>query len=109
MRRPEHQASAAVGGSQGRVRWNVDARWTGEREDRFFPPFPLDPEPVTLPSHTVVNLGLDVAVFSPSPGRPGLELLLRGENLADETYEEALGFPAPGRGVYVGGRISWQD
>jgi vitamin B12 transporter len=109
LRRPAHQAFAAIGGSRGRIRWNVDARWTGEREDRFFPPFPAEPEPVTLPSYTVLNLGLDVAVLSPGPGRPGFDLLLRGENLGDEAYEEAFGFVAPGRGVYVGGRISWQD
>ena len=107
IRRPEHQGTLAVGGAFGRVRWNADVLWVGERSDRNFSVFPA--EPVELPSHTIANLGLEVTVLTPRAGRPTLDLLVRGENLGDATYEEAFGFQAPGRGVYVGGRISWQD
>jgi len=107
IRRPKHQATVGVGGAFGRVRWNADVLWVGERADRNFSVFPN--EPVTLPSHTIANLGLEVSLVAPGSGRPAFDLLLRGENLGNESYEEAFGFEAPGRGVYVGGRISWQD
>ncbi|WP_420636365.1 TonB-dependent receptor [Candidatus Palauibacter sp.] len=38
-------------------------------------------------------------------GRPGLTLTVRAENLLDSAYEEVWGFAAPGRGLYVGGRV----
>jgi vitamin B12 transporter len=107
IRRPKHQATLGVGGEFGRVRWNADVLWVGERSDRNFSVFPN--EAVTLPSHTIANLGLEMTLLSPRAGSPALDLLLRGENLGDAGYEEAFGFQAPGRGVYIGGRISWQD
>ena len=36
----------------------------------------------------------------------GVELTARVDNLFDRSYEEALGFPAPGRGAHVGLRIA---
>jgi outer membrane cobalamin receptor len=92
-----------------RVRWNADVRWVGERPDRRFRTFPDPPEPVTLPNYTVWNVGLEVTVTESAPGRPGLDLVFRGENLGAADYEEAFGFEAPGRGIYLGGRVRWGD
>lgn len=39
-------------------------------------------------------------------GLPGFALTVRGENLFDASYEEAFGFTAPGRGLYLGGRVT---
>ena len=51
---------------------------------------------VELPSHTTLELGAAWRASS------WLEPYARVENLFDESYEEAAGFPAPGR-TLVGG------
>jgi outer membrane cobalamin receptor len=43
-----------------------------------------------------------VAVLPARRGRPGLDLTARVENVFDEQYEQSVGFPARGRGVFVG-------
>ena len=108
IRRPKSQATIGARGVIGdHVRWSADLRWVGERSDRNFSVFPADR--VTLESHTLVNLGLDATIIEAGDGGPGIDLLLRGENLGDVHYQEAFGFDAPGRGIYVGGRIRWED
>lgn len=104
LRRPVHQASAhlAVGVGSGRLR--LDVRATGARDDRDFSTFPA--ERVTLPSHTTVDLGGEVPVWRKTPAGGALSLTLRIENLTNATYEDIRGFPAPGRGLYVGARTS---
>jgi len=110
IRRPRHQGTVALRGAfGGRVSWNTDLRWVSRRSDRRFPPFPDPPESVTLRSYIIGNAGLEVAAIEPVPGRPGLYLVFRAENLAAESYQEAFGFEAPGRGVYVGGRVRWGE
>jgi len=39
--------------------------------------------------------------------QPGFEMFVRGENLLDRKYEEALTFGGPGRAAYAGGRASF--
>jgi len=110
IRRPKYQGVATVRGEiESRVRWNADVRWVGKRPDRRFLPFPDPPESETLPRYTVWNVGLEVTVTESGPGHPGLDLVFRGENLGAADYEEAFGFEAPGRGVYLGGRVRWGD
>lgn len=110
IRRPKHQGVVTAQGTiEPRVRWNADVRWVGERPDRRFRTFPDPPEPVTLPGYMVWNVGLEVTVTESGPGRAGLDLVFRGENLGAADYEEAFGFEAPGRGIYVGGRVGWGD
>ncbi len=105
LRRPETQLNAfgAYQVSSG-SRLSVTARRIGPREDRDFRSFPA--MPVTLEAHTVVDVGAEVTLVAPTGGRPGFTLTLRGENLFDESYEEVFGFGAPGRGLYVGGRVT---
>ena len=108
IRRPQNQATfGARGVISGRLRWSAELRWVDDRSDRDFSSFPA--ERVTLESHTVVNLGLDATVIESEDGRPGLDLIIRAENVGNTEYQEAFGFDAPGRGVYVGGRIRWED
>ncbi|MCH7991946.1 MAG: TonB-dependent receptor [Gemmatimonadetes bacterium] len=75
----------------------------GRRLDRDFSTFPATP--VTLPPYSLLSLGGEWRIFGGGGGRPSLAIQLRGENLLDESYEEVLGFSAPGRGLYVGGRV----
>jgi vitamin B12 transporter len=106
IRRPRNTVTLGLGAATGsRVRWSADLRWVGKRSDRDFSVFPA--ERVTLDSYTVIDAGMDATLIRPDGGRPGLDLLFRAENLGNARYEEIVGFPAPGRGLYVGGRIGW--
>ncbi len=108
IRRPKNLVSVGVGsGPAGRLRWHTDVRWVAERSDRNFSAFPA--ERVTLGSYTLINLGLEATILRAREGQPALDLILRGENLGDVQYEEAFGFAAPGRGLYLGGRVHWEE
>ncbi|WP_420633836.1 TonB-dependent receptor [Candidatus Palauibacter sp.] len=101
--RPKHTlAATAFYRISSRVGVDVSARRVGEREDRDFAAFPA--EPVTLPAYTVLDLSASFDIAG-GGGRPGLTLMVRAENLLDSAYEEVWGFAAPGRGLYVGGRV----
>jgi len=67
-----------------------------------FGQFPEPSQRVELPSYTTVDLSSVVTVLPTSRGRFGLDLTARVENLFDEQYQQSSGFPARGRGVFVG-------
>lgn len=107
IRRPRNQVALGARGLVGdRVRWSADLRWVGERSDRNFRVFPA--ERVTLESYTTLSIGVDATLLSGGAGRPALDLLIRAENLGAAEYEEAFGFHAPGRALYVGGKVRWE-
>lgn len=103
VRRPRHQASAGVTwqGAGGRTLLHLGADYNGEMEDLFFgfsdPGFtrtrPLD-------AFTLVRVAGSYAVSDT------VEIFARGENILDETYQEVLGFAAPGAAVYAGIRVT---
>jgi vitamin B12 transporter len=97
LRRPDHTlgAHASLAWSAGVVR--ADARVVGGRDDRDFSTWPA--RRVVLPRHATVDLAAEVPVR-------GARLVLRAENLLDARYEEAAGFPAPGRVLSAGARIT---
>ena len=76
--------------------------WAGPRDDIRFGQFPEPNQRVELPSYTTVDLSSVVTVLPAAGGRFGLDLTARVENLFDEQYEQSFGFPARGRGVFVG-------
>jgi vitamin B12 transporter len=102
LRRPTHQLRlhANTGLPWGRL-WG-DLQLTGTRDDRDFSTFPAGR--VTLPRYTTVNFGGELPLRRGDA--VGLVLTFRVENLLDSSYQDAVGFPAPGRGIYVGGRAS---
>jgi vitamin B12 transporter len=96
LRRPEWSGSWMV---QGRLwtklRGDLTLLWIGSRAD-------VDPvtfQRVELGSHLTANLGLGFELHG------AFELLLRVQNLADESYQEIAGYPAPGRRVTGGLRF----
>jgi vitamin B12 transporter len=103
LRRPRHalRINAGVDASWGGVWGGV--RVVGSRQDRDFSVYPS--ERVRLDGYTDVDVGAELPVRAPGSGGPGLTLTMRAENLLDAGYEEVFGFPAPGRAVYVGGRV----
>ena len=103
LRRPRHTiAATAFYRVSSRVGVDLGLRRVGQREDRDFSTFPADP--VTLSAYTVLDLSASFDIAG-GGGRPGLTLTVRAENLLDSAYEEVWGFAAPGRGLYVGGRV----
>ena len=93
LRRPEWSASWTLHGELGGpVSGALTVLWVGSRPD-------VDPttfERVELGSHVTADLSLACELLT------GLELLLRVRNLADESYQEVAGYPAPGRRVTGG-------
>jgi vitamin B12 transporter len=105
LRRPTHtvHVHAAYDAEWGGG-W-LDFTTVGRRDDRDFSSFPA--ERVTLPRYTTLNAGLELPLMDDNGGAPGLTLTIRGENLLDARYEEVVGFPAPGRGLYLGARLGF--
>ena len=104
LRRPRHLLQASLQRRVAeRATLRLDVRTVGARADRDFSTFPA--RRVELPRYTEVDLAADVRVGG-GPGRGEVRLTLRGANLLDRRYEEALGFPAPGRRFEVGARLT---
>lgn len=99
LRRPTHtvQMNASMAVAGGTV--SAHARVVGERDDRDYSTWPA--RRVALPRYTTLGLGAEVPV-----GR-GIRLSVRAENLLDATYEEVVGFPAPGRAFSAGARVTF--
>jgi len=105
LRRPETQFAASVAYAVSpETSLNLSARRVGAREDRDFTGFPA--AAVTLDAYAVVDVGAEICLIEPADGRPGFTVTFRAENLFDEGYQEIFGFGAPGRGLYVGGRMT---
>lgn len=105
LRRPEHSAALTGIFRHRSATLALEGHWTGARDDVDFRDFPASR--TTLPSYVVVHAALGVPVPVPAHGWPTLELVVRGENLLDAAWEQAVGFPGRGRTVLVGGRLSW--
>ena len=104
LRRPDDavtvRADATVDGS---VQARRDGLVGGEpRRHPLRASFPEPSQRVTLPSYTTVDLSATATLLHARPGTPGLDLTARVENLFDEDYEQAAGYPAPGRALFVG-------
>jgi vitamin B12 transporter len=105
VRRPSLTGSARVGyiGIE-RLRMDLVATYTGERDDRRFNP-DFTTAIVTLPAYTLIDFSAEYSLPTPV-GRPALALTFRGANLADTRYESIYGYKAPGRTLLVGARVS---
>jgi outer membrane cobalamin receptor len=99
IRRPRHQGWFELLTSG--LRWSAFARLTARGDV-------LDVDPsygafggtVEAPGFAVTDIGASLAVWKP------VSLTARVTNLFDRTYEEAFGFPSPGRSVIVGVRVA---
>jgi vitamin B12 transporter len=93
--RPEHAANLVAAFRPGRFDLSVAASWVGERPDSD----PITFAPATNPSYFTVGLAAHWQATS------WLRPFVRVDNAADESYQQALGFPAPGRAFIGGVRI----
>jgi vitamin B12 transporter len=103
LRRPRHSGSL-YGNYRffaNRANLKIVADYAGKSTDRFFPPFPMPSEIVTLGDYWLFDatIGLDI--------NPNTSVYLRGSNLLDEKYEQVYGYRTPGRSVYAGLRLSF--
>ena len=93
LRRPEWSASWTLHGELwGPLGGALTVIWVGSRPD-------VDPttfERVELGSHVTADLSLACELLT------GLEVVLRVRNLADESYQEIAGYPAPARRITGG-------
>ena len=103
-RRPKHVASVSADYD---FRWenrpgslNVGIDFNGERTDLEFDPA-FNSAAVRLESYTLVKTVVRYETH------PGFEIFVRGENLLDRDYEEALTFGGPGRAAYAGVRATF--
>jgi vitamin B12 transporter len=74
----------------------------GDRDDRDFATFPAKAE--VLPAYTTVDLAAQIELLPRAD--LGLTWTLRVENVFDQEYVEVFGFPARGRTIFVGGRVT---
>jgi vitamin B12 transporter len=103
LRRPEDALAVRVQSAfAGRIRLGAMLSWAGPRDDVRFGQFPEPNQRVELPSYITLDLSGTFTVLHRRRGTPGLDLTARVENLFDESYEQAVAFPARGRGVFVG-------
>jgi vitamin B12 transporter len=101
LRRPSQSGSLRAGvQATSRVRASLGWRWVGERDDLDFRT-DFQGTRVVLPSHSLVDAGVEVDVVRVSTLGP-VALTARVLNALDESYQEVFGFPAPGRAFYLG-------
>ncbi len=97
-RRPEWSSSLLwCGPLAGAVAGAVEVAWIGDRPDID----PLTFEPVRLGAFVTATASATVPVSG------SVRVRLRVENLADRRYQEAAGYPAPGRRAMIGVETSW--
>jgi len=102
VRRPPHIASLNVGWRAlgDRAGLALTVRYNGSTYDNNFTTVVAGPR-VLLPAFTLVNLGGDWKVSDL------VQVYGRIENLFDEDYEEVFTFRTPGRGAYLGARLTF--
>jgi vitamin B12 transporter len=103
LRRPDDALTLRLESAfAGRIRLGALLSWVGGRDDIRFGQFPEPNQRVELPDYTTLDLSGTFTVLHRRRGLPSLDLTARVENLFDEDYEQAVGFPARGRGVFIG-------
>jgi vitamin B12 transporter len=104
LRRPRHSGTIRFGYTAGPATVNVDARMVGQRHDAAFLGLATVPgnRPVDItvnPGYTVVGVAAEYRV------REQASVYLRLDNLANEEYESAIGYPGMPRAVMAGVRF----
>lgn len=106
LRRPRHLAGFYGEFVRKRYKMRTDFKYKGRRDDvQFFSDF--SNSRVILPSYWKVDFGVTVPLlhYSDSPG--DVAIVLRGENIFNQSYTEIAGFASPGRSLFVGLEITF--
>jgi vitamin B12 transporter len=103
LRRPQDALGFRVESAfTGRIRLGALLSWVGSRDDVRFGQFPEPNRRVELRSYTTLDLSGIFTILHRRRRTPALDLTARVENLFGETYEQGVGFPARGRGIFLG-------
>jgi vitamin B12 transporter len=103
LRRPSHSVSVRAAAAVTDVlRVHSSARYVGVRADRSFDPVTFSATREELSAYVLWAMGGEWDVLAADGRRPDVALSVRVENLLGESYQEAWGFDAPGRQLYVG-------
>ena len=108
LRRPKHSGTVRAAYVYGAATVNVNVRLVGQRFDNSFLSLRTTPNAERLaatttditvnPGYVVAGLGLDVLL------NDSLTLFIHGDNIGDEEYESALGYPGLPRSFVAGAR-----
>ncbi|MDQ6737971.1 MAG: TonB-dependent receptor, partial [Gemmatimonadota bacterium] len=103
LRRPSHSAMGTIFYAPS-VAWSMGASadYVGKRPDMDFSRYPSPT--LTLPSYVKVGVSGSVRIFT-SAGT-SVALVGRVDNALDRHYADVYNFPAPGRAVFIGARLS---
>jgi outer membrane cobalamin receptor len=103
LRRPSHSGSVKLSYARSSD-WSLGASadYIGKRPDRDFSVYPSPT--VTLPGY--VTLGLSASVRVLQSNGTSVSLTGRVENALNRRYEDVFNFPAAGRTILVGARLS---
>ena len=103
LRRPSHSAAASLLYSRS-ADWNLGASadYVGTRPDMDFTQFPSPT--VALPSYVKVGLSGSLRVWRAD--QTTVALTARVDNALGRRYDDVLHFPAAGRAVLIGARLS---
>ena len=109
LRRPRHSGVVRVGYLAGPLSVNAEARVVGQRHDAAFlglvqatssaTPAGTPVDITVNPGYTVAGIGVDYRL------RRATGVFLRLDNVTDEAYDSALGYPGLPRAVFVGVRF----
>ena len=83
----------------GRGNLNINVSYTDDQRDRFFPPFPEDPQLVTLDSYVLVDIAGSYRI------NDHIEVYARANNSFDETYQNVFGYRSPEQSFHGGVRV----
>ncbi|MBA3881688.1 MAG: TonB-dependent receptor [Chthoniobacterales bacterium] len=85
----------------GKLRTTAEVKFVNAREELTFPPPDFLPRNIDVEDYAFINLLAEYEISA------RLSIFGRINNLTDEQYAEVFGFPALGRGAYVGARVSF--
>lgn len=107
LRRPTHAANLVIGARPfARGGFSLHVAHVGERDDLDFADWPQ--ERVRLPAHTRLDLAGELTVLGGGASAlPPVTLTARIENLFDSEYEEVRHYPARGRTIFLGTRLTF--
>lgn len=106
LRRPRHLAGFYGEFIRKRYKLRTDLKYKGRRDDvQFFSDF--SSSRVILPSYWKVDFGVTIPLlhYSDSPG--DVAIVLRGENIFNQSYTEIAGFASPGRSLFGGLEVTF--
>jgi outer membrane cobalamin receptor len=110
LRRPRHSGTVRAAYVKGRAAIAFDARIVGDRHDNSFlslrtvpnseRPAAITTDITVNPGYVVMGLGADLRAHD------SVSVFVRGDNVGDEYYESALGYPGLPRSIVVGARFN---